>query len=65
MAEKGKEGATEIRPSDYINFGSITDNQIIIMKCLLLCGHVINIFMELSISKSLLLAIIYLLSTYS
>ena len=54
---EGKRGATEIRPSDYINFGAITDNQIIIMKCLLLCGHVINIFMELSISKSLLLAI--------
>ena len=54
MTEKGKEEAIEIRPPhDYVNFRAITDNQIIIMKCLLLSGHVINIHMELSISKRL------------
>ena len=47
MTEKGKEEAIEIRPRDYVNSGAITDNQITIMKCLLLSGHVINIHMEL------------------
>ena len=55
MTEKGKEEAIEIRPHDYVNFGAIRDNQIIIMKCLLFSGHVINIHMELSFSNSLII----------